>query len=155
MIRREFFKTAGTAALAGMIAFSPMAATAGSSEPAVRPAALTEFSVPLRNMSEDTVRFVNRMAARVSKDALVVVFYGSNPAVRDEIRFGASEAKNEGRPVRGMIQAQGPDNTFRIYADGLPVTDYLGPENARDLAKEAVRQADDEIIKQELLSLNR
>ncbi len=83
------------------------------------------YSVQLRDLSADRERFVNRMAARVSKDAIVVVYYGSNPAHIHRVRQGASNAKAEGFPVRGMILAKG-DERYTIYADGLPQVVSVG-----------------------------
>jgi hypothetical protein len=123
-----------------------------------------EIKVPYKDMSGDKVEQTQTMAAIMSgkrdsqgKTGIVILYYGNNDIIRDEIRIGASAAKDDhGNPiqVRGMIVANGNSNDFEIYGSGGPITHRLGPENAIYLAKSGVEQVYDAIVKPDFFSMN-
>lgn len=147
MIRREFLKTAGTAALAGMIAFSPMAAAAGSSEPAVRPASVEEVQVPMRDVRGVNPEFLIVAAAEVSNDSILVIFYGQDRDAFYAVREATREAIFEGYPVKGMFIAKG-ESAVQIYADAQLFSSIPKPgANIGPATKSEIMGAYENVIK--------
>lgn len=97
-------------------------------------------------MSGQKPEFVKSIAARVSDDAIVVLYRGSDQALQDQVRAGTSAAKDAGLPVRGMIISD-IDGDFRgenyvIYVDGLAVTNAIDArEHPYDVAKREITYA--------------
>ena len=122
----------------------------------------TPITIGYRNA--DTVAYAKAMAAHVSsirgddgKANIVLVFYGNDESVRDEILRGASQAKDEfGEPIQvlGLLVAPGDTNEFEVYGDGYPSSKLLGPKNAEYLAKAAVEQIQYSIIEPDFFALD-
>jgi hypothetical protein len=116
--------------------FLPVQAFAGSE---------TTFSVGTKDLSGQRSEVVNAYAARVSNDAIVVLYRGSDKALQDQVRAGASDAKNAGIPVRGMVMAddtEGYGENYVIYVDGLAVTNAIDArEHPYNVAKREITYA--------------
>ncbi len=108
----------------------------------------TSLDVGYRHIEDR--RHAQLMAARLSgvpDDAgyggIVVILYGTNSQIRDAIRTGAMQARDDNGervPVRGVVTTTGNTNQFEVYGDGGPISRLLGPDNARVLAKSAIEQ---------------
>lgn len=94
-------------------------------------------------------KVVNVIAANNSRDAAMIVFYGTNPeklhpVQLDALRSGADAAKEElGLPVAGILSASGDGTTFSIKINGQTPSVYIklrGKDPAK-LVKDEISRA--------------
>ena len=110
----------------------------------------------------ESVRFAQKFASASSalrdkqhRTGIVIIYYGSNEETRDEIRRGASSARDEnGRviAVRGLVVVPSEESLFEIYGGGQPVTARIHP--SADLVKKAVEEVQIAIVETDFFTLD-
>ncbi len=98
-----------------------------------------KYSVGIKDLRDDPLRVARIKAAALSKRAIVVFYMGNNEELANQVRAEASEAKDGGAPVRGMVLSKldpkfeyGKSESYLIYVDGLPVTKQINPAHWPD-----------------------
>lgn len=114
IIGRRSWRVASCALLA-------LAGSAAQAEPA---------KVPIKYAENVTVRAIHFVAAQQSKDALVLVIYGTNTGIRQTALRAAAQARAAGYPLRGVIIGPPRDDArfvVEFYGDAQLVSTFLNP----------------------------
>ncbi|MDN5215568.1 hypothetical protein QQ020_26055 [Fulvivirgaceae bacterium BMA12] len=118
-----------TAALAGLFAFAVndnanAQQIAANTKPVVN---TNSYSVGVMDLRDKDLKAVDAIAARASIGSIIVYYMGDDVNLMNKVREGASQAKDAGAPVKGMILAkpdmsfEGGKDSFLIMLDGIPV----------------------------------
>lgn len=102
-------------------------------------------NVPIKNMQGQDTSFVKSIAAQVSKNAIVLSYFGNNPVEFKIIQNAANQLKSEGIPVRGIVVGDG-DGDWGIFVNGLEIANDNG-----DIDKDGKLTVDDLLITKEVI----
>ncbi len=87
-------------------------------------------SVPIKHAEDISVRAIHFAAAQQSKDALVLVIYGTNESMKKTALAAAAQTRAAGYPVRGVIIGPERDDArfvVEFYADAQLASTFLNP----------------------------
>jgi hypothetical protein len=85
-----------------------------------------DYSVGLKDMRDHEVWAAKVVAAKLSKETIIVLFMGSDLSLAKKIRASASNAKDNGCKVKGMIWANTDtsfiesENSVLVVVNGIP-----------------------------------